>query len=377
MADLSAAHAPKKTVMKVGLIVDPYGEKSPGGLGRAIFEMAKALIVQGGQNEYVVYTKKESSQPLSFSGSKWNHVALEVRYLWLSAGRAFDRTLDAYLFYTPIIPIFFFPKRSIVVVYDFAYLELPRKSFKDFLSTYVLYCLHWISFRKATHIIAISEATKQGTVKHFHISPEKISVIYPGYIAFMSEPKKIETPSKFFLFAGVLKQRKNVAGVIQAFEIFARTNSDYHMLIAGKKGGRYYDQMLALTQELGVEDRVTFLGYVEDAELGYLYSKATALVFPSFIEGFGMPVLEAMEKELPVITSNTGALAEVAGDAALLVDPHNPASIAEAMDRLAKDESLRERCISMGKKQAHKFSWDASAKNFVDVIAKLGHTTAI
>ena len=169
----------------------------------------------------------------------------------------------------------------------------------------------------------------------------------------------------------MLKARKNVLGVISAFAEFAANHSDYFLLIAGKKGGGYFAECEALVEKLNIGDKVQFVGYVTDGQLAALYRKAEALVFPSFIEGFGMPVLEAMSAGLPVITSNTGALAEVADDAALLVDPYNPADIARAMAEYADTPSLRDTYILKGRERVKSFSWSAGAEQFLRLIKNL------
>jgi glycosyltransferase involved in cell wall biosynthesis len=368
MANIPTPHEVKKTVMNIALIVDPYGEEKPGGLGRAILFMAKG-IVRGG-HAYTVYLKNSPQKETPFKDYA-KVTALGVRRLWLSAGKNLEKGEDLYIFFTPIIPLLFFPKKSIVVVHDFAYIELPPRSLKEKLSRKILRFLHGASLHKATKIVAVSNTAKQNIIKFFNIAPEKITVIYNGFIPLGDTSTPLEVPEKFFLFAGVLKPRKNVFGVIHAFAEFAQTNEEYELVIAGKVGGAYAEEAKRLAEDLGVSSRVRFVGYVTDAELRHLYTKATALVFPSFVEGFGMPILEAMDAGLPVITSNTGALAEVAGDDALLVNPHNSSDIAKAMQRLAEDGLLRDMYREKGKKRASEFSWEKNAKEFSALIDKV------
>ncbi|KKW15567.1 MAG: hypothetical protein A2843_01305 [Candidatus Wildermuthbacteria bacterium RIFCSPHIGHO2_01_FULL_48_27b] len=341
--------------MNIGLLLDPYGEKSPGGLGRAVFEMARGIRAADRKNSYVVYTKN----------------AMGVTSLFLQGARKMDRNLDLYIFFNPIVPLFLFPKRAIVVVHDFAYLELPGRSLLQKINGAVLYCAHALSLRKATKIIAVSNTAKESTIRHFGTNPDKIKVIYNGFIALDGTPEPIPAPDNFFLFAGVLKERKNVAGIIKAFGLFARNNTTHELLIAGKQSGTYADSLVVLARELGMEKRVRFLGYVTDGQLKYLYNKAQALVFVSFIEGFGMPVLEAMHAGLPVIASNNGALAEVAGDAALLVNPSAPRDIAAAMSRIASDALLRADLKENGMLRARQFSWDENARQFIEIMSAL------
>lgn len=357
--------------MTIGLLLDPFAEKNPSGLGRSVFEMAKALLVLDTKNRYIVYLKKMSKERPTLPGSHWTFAALNSRYLWLTGARRMDRALDAYIFFTPVIPFFFRPKKSIVVALDFAYLDIAACSVKEHVRACLLYFIHRRSLRLATKIIAISTQTKEDIVRHFAIAKSKIEVVPIGYIEPLKEHKEIPTPEKFFLFAGVLKKRKNVLGIIRAFGLFAASHTDFSLLIAGKTQGTYYEQCRTLAKKLGIEERVRFLGYVTDAELAHLYSKATAFVFPSFIEGFGMPVLEAMSVGLPVITSNRGALAEVAGNAALLVDPESVGDIANAMSRIAADPALRQELIAKGYARAKEFSWQKTAERFLRIIQNI------
>ncbi len=362
--------------MKIGLLLHPYGEKSPGGLGRSIFEMAKNLVELDRQNSYTVYFKDEGMPRPPFAGAHWTYKGLGSRALWLTGAFGMDRSLDAYVFFTPVIPFFLKPKRSIVFALDFAYWKM-RRSWREKLSAGMLFLLHKYALRRADAVIAISEETKQDVIRLFGVPEERITVIQLSYVPLGEEKEALPVPDDFFLFAGVLKERKNVAGIIKAFAVFARNNRSYNLLIAGKQGGAYAESLTQLARELGVEERVRFIGYVTDGQLAYLYSKARALVFPSLIEGFGMPVLEAMHAGLPVITSSTGALAEVAADAALLIDPRDPAGIAAAMARIATDAELRGVLKEKGLSRSTQFSWQKTAREILEIITRVTHTEPI
>ena len=359
--------------MRIGLLLHPYGEKSPGGLGRSVFEMARNLIELDRKNSYTVYFKDQEVPRPSFVGDRWTFKGLGSRALWLTGAFGMDRTLDAYIFFTPIIPFFLRPKRSIVFALDFAYWN-SRGSWRERLSARLLFCLHRRALWRADAIIAISEETKQSVMRLFGIPAKRITVVQLSYVPLGERKELLSVPNDFFLFAGVLKERKNVAGIIRAFALFAQNGGAYELLIAGKRGGAYAESLAGLARELGVEERVRFLGYVSDAQLAYLYNKPRALVFPSFIEGFGMPVLEAMHAGLPVITSDRGALAEVAGDAALLADPARPEDIAAAMGRIAVDEKLCGELRERGLRRAAQFSWRKTAERILEILTKVGHT---
>lgn len=359
--------------MRIGMILHPYGEKSPGGLGRSVFEMVKNILEIDRENSYTVYFKDKKPAKPSFSGTHWTYTGLGSKALWLTGAFGIDRTLDAYIFFTPIIPFFLKPKRSIVFALDFAYWRM-RGSWRDELSARMLFFLHRRALRRADVVIAISDETKQSAINLFGIPAQRIKVVQLSCIPLGEKKDPLSVPEHFFLFAGVLKERKNVVGIIRAFSLFARSDDSYELLVAGKQGGAYAESLLQLARELGVEKRARFLGYVTDAQLAYLYAEAQAFIFPSFIEGFGMPVLEAMSVGLPVITSHRGALAEVAGDAALLVDPARPEDIAMAMSRIATDTTLRRELKEKGLLRAGQFSWQKTAREILEIITDVVHT---
>ena len=138
--------------------------------------------------------------------------------------------------------------------------------------------------------------------------------------------------------------------------------------MVGKREGAYAEKISAHIRSNNLEKQITILGFVTDEALAYLYKHAEALLFPSFIEGFGFPILEAMDAGLPVITSNTSSLGEVAGDAALLADPKDKEEIARAMDRIYLDEELRKQLREKGLIRAREFSWDRTVDSFMEVL---------
>lgn len=364
--------------MRVGMLLHPYGEVSPGGLGRAVFEMAKGLLDADRNNTYTLYFKDSVAARPPFGGTHWAYRVLGSQRLWLTGGRGMDKTLDAYIFFTPVIPLFFRPKKSIVMALDFAYMAYPGR-FPGWLAARFLYLLHRRSLRMADRVLAISKQTAGEVTRLFGVPPAHITIIPMSYIPLGDAPRPVAVPEKFFLFAGVLKKRKNVAGVIRAFAEFRAAHPEYGLVIAGKNEGPYYRALVSLSRALGLYEHVRFLGYVTNAELAYVYGKAEALVFPSFIEGFGMPVLEAMHAGLPVITSKSGALAEVADGAALLVDPQRPDDIARAMSRCVEDPALRADLIRRGAERVRHYSWEKTARAILaalEEVTRAGRTLA-
>ena len=178
-------------------------------------------------------------------------------------------------------------------------------------------------------------------------------------------------PENFFLFIGVIKERKNVMNIVRAFSLFFKAHPGYTLVIGGNAAGAYADAIREYIAKEGIGDSVRFVGHLNDGQLSYIYRRAQALVFPSFVEGFGYPVLEAMDCSIPVITSNQSSLAEVGGDAALLVDPHDPASIAAAMSRIADEPGLREDFIKKGAAWKENFSWDKAGNELTRILTNI------
>jgi glycosyltransferase involved in cell wall biosynthesis len=239
--------------------------------------------------------------------------------------------------------------------------------------------------RNATHVLADSEATRQDLVRYYHIPLAKIAVVYPGRdetLVPVVDPEALalvrahyDLAEPYLLYVGTLHPRKNLVRLVQAFALLLGSvppgRVNIQLVVAGQKGW-LYDEVFAQVRKLGLTGRVVLTGYVPDADLPALLSGALAFVFPSLYEGFGLPVLEAMACGTPVICSNVSSLPEVAGDAALLVDPLDTESLAEAMAKLVTDEGLRQELVERGLRQMQRFSWRRCARETLDVLEGAG-----
>ena len=222
-------------------------------------------------------------------------------------------------------------------------------------------------------IVAVSEYTKKDIVKFYGISPNNIDVVYnaanPIYKPVNEEDKtviknKYANGCDFFVFVGSLHKRKNLSNLLLAFDDFKnQTNSRMKLVIVGKKmwrKGEFEDTFSSIKY---TED-VLFTGYLDVEELSKVVASSYALMYVSFFEGFGIPIVEAFQAETAVITSNTTSMPEVAGDAALLVNPYDVGDISEAMINISSDIALRTSYINKGKIRREDFSWDKSAEEF-------------
>lgn len=233
----------------------------------------------------------------------------------------------------------------------------------------------------ADHVLTISEYSKQDISRHFGIAEEKISVIPLGvderYFERFDSAQILETtqrlglPDRFFLFVGTLQPRKNIERVLDAHAALPlQLQKDFPLVIVGRDGWGAAG-LVGRLNDNATQGRVRWLKYLPDNDVRALMQRAQALVFPSLYEGFGLPVVEAFASGLPVITSNTTSLPEVARDAALLVDPLAVGEIADAMRQVVEVPGLAEGLIIAGERRARELSWSACAEKTLDIYRRV------
>jgi glycosyltransferase involved in cell wall biosynthesis len=261
---------------------------------------------------------------------------------------------------------------TIVTVHDLSFLRFPA-AFRPFNRWY----LSWItraSTRRAARVIAVSESTRKDVIALCGIAPERVVTIPNGVTEDFSPASSLDSaafrrqrglPGHYILFLGTLEPRKNLVRLIEAYALWRRRQvgtgvSPAKLVIAGGKGW-FFERVFARASELGLVDEVLFPGYVPAQELPWWYRAADLFIYPSVFEGFGLPVLEAMACGTPTITSTAPALADVAGDAALLVDPADTEALAEAIGRVLGDPATAEALRLAGPCQAARFPWTRTA----------------
>jgi alpha-1,3-rhamnosyl/mannosyltransferase len=229
----------------------------------------------------------------------------------------------------------------------------------------------------ADHVITISEFSRTEVAKHFRIPESRITVTPLGvddrYFERLTGDgadavlRKYDVPEQFFVFVGTLQPRKNVERIVQAHEVLpTEMRARCPLLIVGRNGWGC-DELVAKLKGYAPDGPVRWLQSVNDFEKRVLMQNATALVFPSLFEGFGLPVLEGFASQTPVITSNSTSLPEVADEAALMVDPTSVYEIADAMAALATDQKLAQNLVDKGQRRACRFTWDECAAQTMKV----------
>jgi glycosyltransferase involved in cell wall biosynthesis len=232
--------------------------------------------------------------------------------------------------------------------------------------------------KKADRLITVSEFSKKDIANLYHIDEEKIDVVYNAaaddFFEVDKQTKKqtiqcLTNGVPYFVFVGSAHKRKNVERIMQAFDQFREKYANFKFVFAGSN--KYWDKDIKRTYtQLKHKSDIVFTGYISTEEMNHVLSSALALVYPSLFEGFGIPILEGFAARVPVITSNITSMPEVAGDAALLVNPLSTEEIANAMEKIATDEQLRAKLIQLGEERNHAFSWDKSAQRFWNIILK-------
>ena len=301
-------------------------------------------------------------------------------YLPIKYNQLFKREAQLTHFFNFIVPPHI-EEKVINTIYDLTFEFYPETMDKRNLRRIKRDLAY--SLERPDKIVTISEATKQDMIQHLRVDPSKIEVIYCG-VDFKrfndvgsnshSVREKYQLPDQYVLYMGTLEPRKNIETLIEAFKRFKvegdKSNAEIKLVLEGKKGW-LYEGIFKKIQELGLENDVVDLGYIDEVDKPALYQMAQCFVFPSIYEGFGIPVIEAMAAGTPVITTNVSSLPEVAGEAGILVNPKDTVALAEGMNQLTTNETKRQELIQKGYIQAQKFSWETSAEKLYKVYKEL------
>jgi len=242
----------------------------------------------------------------------------------------------------------------------------------------------------AKKIITVSNFSKKEIIEVFGSErglrgklENKVAVVHNGYdkkfCLFISDAEKkrrllykygIETP--YIFYVGRLERKKNITGLLEAFALMIERNKNIpHKLVLAGDASFGYDEIKYMVNQYNLDDRVRKTGYVDEADLPFIYNSADAFVFPSLYEGFGIPLLQAMACGIPIAASNAASIPEVAGDAAIYFDPTDVNSISRTLELICTDADLRKRLIEKGAKRVENFGWDISARRTLELINQL------
>ncbi|OPL19725.1 MAG: hypothetical protein AVO35_01760 [Candidatus Aegiribacteria sp. MLS_C] len=362
--------------MRIGIKVSPLTVLRAG-IPNYILNLLRSLAAIDDRNSYFLYTNRPLPPGL---GIPSRFVQVIVRYpcpwiqLWYQAGLPFRMRRDRLdLFHDPVYPLpVALPVPGVITVHDLSGVTEPRLHSPRVALASRLLPLH---LRRARRIIAVSEYTASEVRRLFPDTAGKIRVVHQGVskgFRPVDDPRVLSDaaaeyglPDRFMLFLGTLEPRKNLERLLESFGSVAGS-IPHHLVIAGGLGWKYRG-LLRKIEDHPRRDRILLTGFVRDRDLPALLSLADFLVYPSLLEGFGLPVLEAMACGTPVLTSSVSSLPEVAGDAALLVDPLSVDAISSGLMRMAGDDGLRDSLSGRGPLRAAEFTWERTASLTLEV----------
>ncbi len=359
------------------------------GIGRYVRELVAALATADKVTPYQLFVAGAASHQLpSPPGLNFNWRPTRLTPRWLARiwhrmhiplpVETFTGPVSLYHATDFVLPPTRPQTRTVLQVHDLSFVRVPEAAapnLKAYLDRVVP-----ASVRRADHVLADSQATREDLIELYHIPPEHVTVLYGGVethfqpatgAALHTIRQKYQLDDFPYIFAlGTVQPRKNYGRLIQALALLRQRQVDVHLVVAGGRGwleNPIYDMI----ETTGMHPYVHFIGFADEADLPALYSAAACFAFPSLYEGFGFPVLEAMACETPVVTSNVSSLPEVAGDAALMVDPYDVEALAHALERLISDSQLRDLLTERGRAQIQHFTWASAAQQLRQIYYSL------
>lgn len=390
----------QRSPLLIGIDASRALRRRPAGPERYASEIIGHLLqlAEAGRYQWRLYTDgavSDSPFPRRTSGAVQDGAVqdnvevcgLPWRRMWTHRSLAAEvrrRPPDVLFVPSHVIP-FMLPSRlppSVVTIHDLGYHVLPA-AHPWGQRLYLTWSTRW-SARMARRVIAVSRATAADLERYSGTPPSKIRVIYeaaapmpaPSLAEMAAVRAKYGLHRPYALYVGSIQPRKNLARLIRAYGLLAgEAGPEWDLVLAGGPGW-LSEPIIEQARSSPAAERIRLIGYVAEEDLAALLAGARFFCYPSLFEGFGLPVLEAQSVGAPVMTSNTSSLPEIAGDAALLVDPTDVDAIAEAMLRLSRDEALRQRLIAAGYENVKRFSWEKAAAETLAVLEEAAASRA-
>jgi glycosyltransferase involved in cell wall biosynthesis len=356
------------------------------GVGNYIKNLVAALSRIDSENEYLLFVSRENAHHLAGLPANFR---LELAPGGRGLRLPWEQTVLPFLLQRKRIDVYHGPMfvapfvktcRQVVSILDMTFHLTPSRHslhkqiyFRSIIPRMV---------RRSDYVITISESTKRDVLALLKTDDEKVFVTHLGVdprFKPVADSRKLaeirgkyNLPREFVLFVGLIEPRKNLDTLLDAY-LADSVSAHFDLVLAGSLGWGFSDLMRKINSN-GARGSVRMLGYVDDADLPGLYTASAAFVYPSFYEGFGLPVLEAMACGAPVITSNVSSLPEVTGDAAILINPHSVQDLAGALQRVLRDGDLRAALSERAIERAGKFTWEQTARKTLEVYKRAGES---
>lgn len=362
--------------MNIGIDASSLTNRPFSGVGKYVYHLLESLAALDNQNKYYVCYKLSRLKKFRlFKRPQQKNFSLKI------INHPFDFILHSRLdlfhgtdVFVPdsssLSKIATFHDIFVILFNDFSSEHFRKKKEEDYKK----------ALEKADYLISISECTKRDLISHFKVPENKISVIYSGVTKnFYPRPeeeitrilKKYQIHNDYMFFVGTLQKRKNLDRLLEAYHKISKNHFKQLVLVLAGEPGWGGQEFISKIQDSKLENKVRLLGYVPEEDLPALYSGAKLFFFPSLYEGFGLPVLEALACGCPVLCSNTSAIPEVAGNAAILADPLDVDKLTQEGLKLLTDENLRQALRQKGFEQIKKFSWEKMASEIIFLYKKI------
>lgn len=369
--------------MRIGVNTRLLLEGRLDGIGWFACETLRRMVVAHPEHSFYFFFDRKPSEHFIFASNVVpvvvNPPARHPILWWLFLECGIARALKKYKIDLFLSPDGYIPLHSKVPTVDVIHDINFAHAKNNLKPSHQWYMSHYFPLfaERASRLVTVSEFSKKDISETYHIPLSKISVVYNGagddYRPLADADKEAVKNqycggSPYFIFISTILRRKNLANLLLAFDRFKANDRLNHKLVVVGAKVWWQDELKAAYDGMSHKSDVIFIGRAEAGELSRLLASSTALVYPSFFEGFGIPIVEAFNAETAVITSNTTSMPEVAGDAALLIDPHDVGAITEAMSKVAGDNSLRGALIGRGRTRRNDFSWDKAAAKLWDVM---------
>lgn len=373
--------------MRIGIDARFFGSIGKG-LGRYTQKLVENLEKVDQKNQYYIFLRKENFHEYKPSKANFIKVMADIPWYSLREQIQFPKILKKFgldLLHSPHfnVPIFYKGK-FVVTIHDLILLHYPTRR-ASALSP-LIYLLKKIAYhtvikhavKKSEMIIAVSNHTKKDIQKYFGIAESKILVTHEAVgianirpqVASRDILKKYGIIKPYLLYVGNAYPHKNLERLVLVFRELSKKHPHLHMVFVGKED--YFYKRLKKFAKDNWAKQIIFADYIPEEDLPTVYHESLLYVFPSLYEGFGLPPLEAMSRDLPVASSNASCLPEILGDAAIYFDPNAMAEMAETIERAISDGELRQSLIQKGKEQIKKFSWEKMAAETLEAYIKIG-----
>ena len=365
--------------MKAKILIDSISLLSSlTGIGRYTYEISKRIKDNNSFDAFFYYGyfsktllspyKKSDIKNLKFLIFKNQFAKKIVRKILIASNKIFSKEVDLYWQPNFIPNTNIKAKKIITSVHDFSFILYKDFHPKERIEYFEKYFFKNIV--KSDLIITGSNFTKQEILKRLNFDEEQVKVIYHGidnslFKIYNDIELTFELPKKFILSVGSIEPRKNLIGLLKAYNrLPIHIKNEYHLVLAGFKGWNNKEIMDLINKN---KKYIHYLGYISDIELAKVYNLASLFVYPSFYEGFGLPPLEAMACGTPVITSNVSSLPEVGGDAVVYCNPYDVDDIRDKIELVINNENLQKEMIQKGLKRVKQFTWEKSAEKHLKV----------